>query len=582
MGAFFYSAPGKGMPDGLLPVFRKQGFGEPYQFSPGGGKLWYFSKQLTGQPSFLTLEGLTVATCGTCIYRGRALRGCLAALAEDCLEGRLDRDQFRGNFIALFMDGKGISFHADRIGQYRFYYDSGTGFCSSSFLAMAEAVSMRTGKLHLNRPAVIETLLTGNLVGTGTLLGNIRRYYPWAECRLPGIEPFFSRRKGEEPVAPEEHRGDMVELQIRRLREHFECYEDLFRLTGASAGLTGGFDSRLLYLVAREHARDLRLYFNTSDPGSGECRTVRGFAEAAGTGVALLRARTPLEMDTGEYGEMIRKGFHLWDGACSLHHLWLEERKSGDHIRTALQGMGTGLSGVGGEKFRNHDALVSGSYSAGNWLKHEVLFYNSGNVFRSPRESGAFIKGFREKVMGLLGEDPGALRVPVEAVRRYYDVLYNTSNRTLRHCIENRMAFSLCPFAEPDVSVSGFRRTGRHVEFQMALVSRLAPDLRFAPFIHGFGPGQTPALRTRLMPWMKTDLLLPFFHMARHRLTPMNSGCCREMVTRHRFLAEYLDRVRDLQLPLELDLLAENPVLGPIVVELGMFLSEMESCIATC
>lgn len=581
MGAFFLSESGSGMSDGLLSVFRKKGFAEPYQFRAGDTALWYFKKQHISDPCFLTMGKVTVVTCGTCVYRGRAFPDNLQAMAGDYLCGNLDGSKFRGNFIVFFIDAQGIAYHADHVGQYNLYYEKDSGFCSSSFLAVATAVSNRAGRLALNRFAVLESLLTGNVIGPETLLESISRFVPSPCCGLPGMTPLLPRRTPDDPVCFPLDRHDLPDLQLQRLREHFSFYESLFRVYGTSSGLTGGLDSRLLYLVAREFAGEVRLYFNTTNPFSRESRAVTGFAGAAGVKVDVLKTRTSLEIDTGEYKELVRKGFHLWDGACRLHHLWLEERKSADHLRRMFGDCGAGLSGVGGEKFRNHDALLSGSYSIRRWLENEVVFHNCRDIFNSAADRDSFLGRFREKVMLLLGGDPNSSRVPLESIRRYYDVLYNTSNRTFRHSIENQLAFSLCPFVEPDLSVSGFKRIGRHMEFQMALIRKLAPQLQSLPFSYGFGPGQPPALKTRLAPRLKTDRLLPVFHLVRHHVTVKNSDYCLRMTGKHGFLMEYVDRVRDLGLPIRLRELESNPILGPIVVELGMFLSEMESCIAT-
>ncbi|MCK5036677.1 MAG: hypothetical protein KAS73_12360 [Candidatus Sabulitectum sp.] len=500
-------------------------------------------------------------------------------LMQDYRNDELDYSKLIGNFFLIIADNGKVKFLSDRIGQYGVYCCKKAGMVSSSFIALLTAAA-KQGKLVIDRNIATETLLTGNVVGSRTIVDGIDRYFPYLKVNIPGMKPLHSWPTTIE-VEDKKNSGfdDLINMQLVEFDDHFKAYDKVLSRYGTVSGLTGGLDSRLLYLLLKKRTDKISLFTNTYNPESLDSKCATQFAEAAGEKFKCFLSRKAESMDSTEYKEMITDGFFFWDGVCRVHHLWLEERKNRSYLKRVYGNYRMSFSGVAGEKYRNHDGLTSKFYGIDKWIKHELLFYSTGNIFTSKTAEDVFYEYYKQKVKDQLGERSTGNRISFNAIRFFYDTVYNTTNRTQRNNIENQLIFFLSPFVEPGSLAVPRSSLGRHMEFELDLIRKLGPGLKHCNLSYGFNLNEKPGLKVRLLPALKTNATISAFHSARNLLVKRNGTYFNRMLKSHPFLQGYRDRVENLKLPIDLKALSLNDSLSPMILQMGMFLSEMESCI---
>lgn len=572
MGAVYLQKGAGELPAPVAEVFRRKGFGNPRIVQAGDTSVFYYPKQLTGSGGIYSSDGLTVITTGTCIYRGVPTPVNLEFIHRHKLNGEFDPSMLMGNFLILFIAQGKITLCSDRIGQYSFYCHKESGVLSSSFLAAIRGASQRS-KLRLSRSNTTEVLLTGNAFGSETMVEGITRYLPYDSHSESLFETVPYGR------AVEFSEEASLEGQLRLLDRHFERYASLLDSKAVVSGLTGGLDSRLLYLLLRRHFQQVQTFTNTYDTASRECSCAAEFARMAAAPFKCFTPERPEEMETPVFREMLRDGFHFWDGVCRIHHLWLEKRKSRGFLREVYGGTTAGVSGVGGERFRIHDGLLSPSYAIDPWIDNEILFNVCGNALLKKDEAREFHRSFKDRVKRLSGASDGERRIDLKSIRSFYDIVYNTANRTLRSSIENQLVYFVSPFVEPGISAVDTDFLTSHRFFELELIRALGPDLADVMTSYGYSPGSPKPLRDRVLFMAKRRYLFSTFHSVRRFLRRNEGTLAERLLSKHPFLKEYLDRVEELELPLDLGRILSCDSLSPLVLQTGMFLAEMEDCL---
>ncbi len=572
MGAIFVQKNSSGIPTRTLDVFRRKGFQDPHEIVSGSTTVFYFPKQIAEYEGIAERNGTRAVVSGTCFYHELPPQESLDRILKDIEEGTFSTSMLKGNFLLIVLKSDGeISLCTDRIGQYSAYFHNGAQILSSSFLAVLAAAGF-VQRMRLNRASIAEVLLTGTGFGAETMVTDVKRLVPGNEDEIEFINvlKYSAVRSNHETDSESD-----IEEQIEILRSEFKIYTKLFDRTGVVTGLTGGLDSRLLLLLLRENPVRLRAFTNTYDLQAREYICAAELAQAAEVDFETYVPEKPWEMETTEYREMARDGFFFWDGIPRIHHLWIEKRKSRSHLESIYDSCTSGVSGVGGERFRIHDGMTSKRYPVESWIDNEILGA-CGRSALAGEKSRDFRAGFHEKIRALAGIEEKEHKVCLTKIRKFYDNVYNTSNRTFRASIENQLVFFLSPFVEPEIGILSTDLVKRYRNLEAEMINRLSPELSHVRTSYGYSPGKYASSRDFLLRTLKSRAFFGFFSFARSHLSK-NSGLLNErMLARHSFHRDHLDRVRNLDLPIDVKALAANPSLFPVLIQTGMFLEEME------
>ncbi|RPI79453.1 MAG: hypothetical protein EHM45_02875 [Desulfobacteraceae bacterium] len=579
MGAFLI-CPDRVSTPRALDIFVKKGFSEPKIIHLHSWSIYVYQKQWLEEPNYLETADSLFFSVGTVFYKGADYQAGLKLIREDFFKRTLDPDSLIGSFFIFVKNKDQIGFFTDRAAIQNVFYHRKTRVISSSFLAVLVASGEIDGKQPLNPKAVWEVLTTGNLIGPDTLIHTIERYEPAIHSDLMGIPPIeFPTPK----INPEgESQSDPIQRQIDFLDQYFGQFGEVMNRYGVISGLTGGLDSRLLYLLFKPHVKHHQLHTTSQMAPTTEFRIALKFAQAAGEAIISPPHLSPEKTDQTKLLSFIRENFYFNDGLIRTHQVWLEEIKGKDYLKRLYGDLHIGFSGVGGEQYRNSQFLLRDRYRFRSWVWNELIFRYSGDAFSSSWERELFVEYLQKKIAELLGIEKTSAFITRYQIMRYFNEIWNPANRTMRNNIENQLTFFLSPFTDHGVSRRAYAlvpylRGGFDVEMEM--IRRLAPELAQLETVYGFSPADRPSFLFQILPFVKRVLGLPLFNRLYYLRKRYSGHFLDLLLLKHPGLCPYIERVKALGMPLKIDRLAKNDFLAPLLIELGFFLTEMEESI---
>lgn len=571
MGALFICPAKLPVASCVLDVFINKGFADPQQYEFGDLRILAYSKQKIKTPNYLEFEGFRMLISGSCFYRGSTYQENIRLILEDFIQEKLEYSELSGTFLILINHDGVNYFITDRAGSQNVFYDESSRVISTSFLAVLASGRNR----QLNLSAISELLLTGNLIGPDTIISQISRYERNLSDDLPGM------RNADPYMGAEEHPHyayeEELDRQIEVLRGFFKRRAAMFDDLGVISGLTGGFDSRLLYFLLHEQVANYRIYTTYRRRQTAEQTIARALTGKLGDDLFSPIHTSPCDMTAGQLSELIRSNLYFNDGLIRAHQYWLEEIKSEKYLVKLYGDFHLGLSGVGGEQYRNSEFLSRDKYRFVDWIYYDLIYSKSGSSLISSAQGQQVVFAMKRKIGDLLGLDSTYLRYL--DIKRYYNEIWNPSTRTLRNNIENQLKLFCSPFADSKVSWTAYSAL-KHVRqgfgFERDMINVVCPSLASIRTDYGFAlDGQIPwKYQARFL--TKTILgLKGYQHFYRKRKALQVSGYS-ELLNFHPFLIKYVQKVQKLRLPIIVDKLLGSNTLYPLVIELGWFIEEFD------
>ena len=334
---------------GLL-VFKEKGFEEPSVFQFGDFRLYSFRKQLLLDKQNTRTDGqIILVSVGTPIYKQKSYDETLDSVFEDLKKDQFEYTRMYGSYVLLYYDGNQIRLIMDDMQQLPIYSSCDGNVISTSFLACSKAYC---GNLTLNKMACLEKLCTGMITGTSTLFEEITRSTP---KQLPGIAIVT----GKDILNPC-RKGKKLKLeakkQIECLNHELDDIKSLVNEYGADIGLSGGYDSRLLYGLLHHKFGDNVSVHTHSTKGSHE-KEIKIATQLADMYHKKLNVcpTIPLQsMDGLESEKILKSNVYLFDGYSDSHYGTFSSTYTKDYRNAVNSGHLVFFTGVSGEIYRNY------------------------------------------------------------------------------------------------------------------------------------------------------------------------------------------------------------------------------------
>ena len=342
-------------------------------------------------------------------------------------------------------------------------------------------------RLTLNRDAATENLVTGGITGTETLVNEISSFSKGSFTLFPDIE-FVLPRVGTTTDKPESE-ADAIGRQAELLGNYFSSCGKLAAGGGADIGLTGGYDSRLVLACARENLDDLQVHSHFRPAGSEEWRIARMIAEGEGISFISPEVTPPEKMDDEGLLRVIGSSFRFSDGAISLHCNWMEEYNTLEYRLSVLGNKRLGLSGIGGEQYRNQERLYGKPWIFSQWLKYSYLRKVSGRVFLTVKDEREMLARIKSKICSITGFSPGKRFICLADLKRIQNEVLIPAYRGARTDAENRHSWYLSPLADFHISTAAYgiiKFLKDSKRFEADLIRMIAPSLAAYPTDYGY------------------------------------------------------------------------------------------------
>lgn len=481
-------------------VFEKKGFVAPVVFYLGKFTLLLYRKQLVTDANYLTLEdGSAVYATGTVVYKGLSYRDTLCALLEDFRRDRLDMDALLGNFCLIFYINGQIKILTDQLGVYHVFIDEHAARLSTSFLALLASYNQPQ---PLNRMAFYEKMSTGYIVGPDTLISGVRQLTPQIQTEIKGTDLSFIVQS-KKMAAPQTFKGSFnqcVEQQLHTLQEYYKNIAPLALEYGVDMGLSSGYDSRLMLLLAQQQNLPVSTHSHlTRGVHEAEVKIANSLAGALKVPFRTIETKKIEDLTEEQLQDIFQDGLYYYDGRTGDNSGAFSQTYTRAYKTQTLGCKRLRLNGEGGEIYRNYYYTSAPRVHFRNWLKARLFYWFAEEFFQSTKNLSK-VEDYLLKKISLQLKAPVNGWVDQSTLRRFYGEVHLPACEAFLANADNQLAFFLFPFMEAVNLEYAYQATpfiGLEGRFEAAMIEHLNPDIAAYPSHYGF-PINKPPLRYRL------------------------------------------------------------------------------------
>lgn len=559
-----------------LPGVVREEFFDPGHIVRDEGNYRLYLNRKTLSDSCITCSGTDGSAygTGTFIYRSEGPAESLRLLLADFAGGRYDPALLLGHYFILLFLPSGIRILNDGTGLVKAYHDGEGTYLSSSFILAARLHE----RLTLNRSAAAENLVTGGITGQETLVNEIITFSRDSARLFSDIEFLFPElNRGEKGYATY---SDALNGQAQLLRDYFRSCSRLGVDTGADIGLTGGYDSRLILACARDHFKGLQVHSHFRPSGSEEWRIARMIAEGEGISFVSPEVIPPGKMDDEKMSAVLESSFRFNDGKISLHCNWMEEYNTLEYRLSVLGDKRLGLSGIGGEQYRNQERLYGKPWIFDQWLKYSYVRRVSGRAFKDSRYEKEMLDRIKVKMYTALGFRSGKVFIDLADLKRIQNEIFIPAYRGARIDAENRHAWHLGPLADAHIAgaAAGIVKYLRDSKrFEAELIRSISPALASYPTDYGYDLAKGEPASERILNSAFENLLPASVKWGiRERIRRgSRSGSVAEKAGNSPLLSRCAGNAASAGLPVSVPALIGRESTAHMVVALGYFIEKL-------
>jgi hypothetical protein len=162
-------------------------------------------------------------------------------------------------------------------------------------------------------------------------------------------------------------------------------------------------------------------------------------------------------------------------------------------------------------------------------------------------------------------------------VKKYFNEVYNLSNRTLRTNIENTLIYHLSPFTDSFLSKFAYRAVpflGKSYRFQGEMINRINPDLANITSRYGYTFSDIPLFKEDLLTIVKESIpykYTPIINKIKSYLKTNKNTANAELIS----VLINKTIIDELGLPIKWRKVLNNPALAPLPFEISYFIQKL-------
>lgn len=477
MGAFFFYNPASfsdSKIDEVKDLFTRKGFREPRIFQCGKWDLLLYQKQLFEHTNYLTNDKASIFVVGTVVYKSYGYDETIKHLLEDYCNNSVEYEKLLGNYCILFYKDDSLYWINDALNVYEVFEDTSGTFLTSSFLAASYAKDCLT----IDRITAQEKLLTGYIVGENTLFNEIKRIMPqshphssnwrchtWDAISIQGYE---------------KDRKVSIQRQAESIKHYFTNIEQLAKTYKPELGLSGGYDSRMIFAAAQD-VWPFKLDVHThSTEGVKihdiEKEIVKDIAKKTDTHLQIVPTHNMDYYSENEIENILIDGFYFFDGRCAYNMGAFSPVYTRKYKCETMSGHGLTLNGLGGEVYRNYYMNIKPVMSTKQWMKAKVYPCAVEDILTKDKFN-TIHNNICRKIDKYLPIHWGKVISNFDT-RRYYSERRMPDCDALNCNAHNQMEFYLTPFIEKRIiedAYKGKKHIGISGQYQADIINELNP-----------------------------------------------------------------------------------------------------------
>jgi len=476
----------------IFEHFAALGISEYSEFKLNNFNLILFKKPNFEVSNFIEQEKVSVFVAGSMIYKGFGYQKSMINLLIDYSTSTIDVEQLRGNYLILFFDKVTlkITFITDPLFSKNIYFDEINQIVSSNFISIVES---KPFYYKINSLALSESIISGSLIAPDTYALGIEKlcksnfYRLTTSFDLNTLQVDLSNK-----VISFNSFNEAVDHANEQLEKYFRSFVSLDHEFGSHIGLTGGFDSRLLLIHARNHLNNL----NTNSffrPNSLEFKLAKQLA--ASIGKEFISHEFVKELPSSNP----QKSLSFLDGQIRSQNFIAEPFNLPEYGSFLYKDHWVGFHGCGGEQYRNADRFKRKT-SFSKFIKDEWLFRESGRISVNRKFERDLIENIDAKVRLVLDFKGDVMDLIL--LKRLQNEVWNPSNRLSRVNAVNQHFFYVAPFTEWQQSVFAYSYVpflGVNSNFQIEMMKRVGKEELQVSTTYGFNLLESQNLKSTLI-----------------------------------------------------------------------------------
>lgn len=446
---------------------------------------------------------------GTCLYKGQCGEEALQEIYRDFTEGEAVLEHLIGHYALIISHEGHLWVFNDYLGLYRIYVDKTQTVFSDSFLAISEAVEEKS----ISSQEVYEYIFQGAFYGDQTIFNEIDLLDSRSVWQLGPEQVKTPKEYPAFQLTGMRTFGQWLDQVLAAQIAYFEMLKVIFdhRITTA---LSGGYDTRLIYALAKRVGLNPSLYVYGSDHDP-DVNIAKRIAKGERVDLEHVNRQNYPEVEVSEYPALVRQNFHHFDGFGTTG-LFDNGSDLDSRVKRSQQ-FALQLNGGGGEIYRNFWKLPQGSLSVGQFLqsKYDQGDYTACTARFDKRIYLAKLAGKVKNTLSLT-ED----RLNRQQLEQLYPLWRLKYWMGINNSINNHLGYALTPFAEPRFVIPSyflplkFKMEGK---FQAALIRQLDEQVARYPSAYGFDFYHPVGLKDRAKMWGKRNVPATFRPYLRSR-----------------------------------------------------------------
>jgi hypothetical protein len=534
-------------------------------------------KRLLSTNNYFEIGDSFIGCVGTPVYKRLSFNRGLEEILKDEMESKINQDELFGHYFIFVWANNELKIYTDGTGLLKVFFNK-IGLClSSSFLIL---IDIMRRQLTLNKTTITENIITGGITGGETYFNEITEFTEEHFYTLKGIE---INVPGFKQVTVPTNRAEVFDQQVDILSRYFDSIKNLADEFGVDTGLTGGYDSRLLLSLIVKHFKNFHVHSHFKNYSSTEWNIAALITKNCNIEFVSPSVRSFESFNDEELSMVMTSSYKFYDGQIRIHCNWNEEYNTLEYRVKTLGNKRLGFHGIGGEQYRNADRKCLNSTSLDLWIKYQFLRKFGGASFYDPISESALSDHIKSKICKQLGLNSKS-KFTLFDLKRIQNEIFNQSYRGMRTNAENKLSFFLSPFADIQVSRAAYRIIpfmDCTNNFEIDLIRKFSPLLagytsdygfsfdRKEPFVKYIGPVIFENFLPSKVKWKLKEI---------YKGNKFNNSF-RNKTESSPLLKRYVQNVKDLELPLNIEEIIKRPESAPLVISTGYFLENFKKSI---
>ena len=488
MGAIFlYNTLKNINTENALKHFEEAGFSDPAIFDIGIWRIYAYSKMCGHFCNIVSDNEVTLISIGTPVYKGMGYSEGLYTLLKDYRAQKIIFNKLIGHYNIFFCHKDNIDILFDPQNSKHLFVDQDLTVISSHMLAICQCLP---GKLTVRKDSVYEKLLTGIIMSPNTIFENIFQFNHFVQEMVEhsntGISFISPADVNLYSLNRKIHRNQCIKEQAESLLRYFNCLKKQ-GTNGIDAGLSGGYDSRLIlacmnrilkpnlhlhtHSTENVHKNDLSIAFKMADYVNVHCNVVH----------------TKKLEHCENVKSVIRNSIFYFDGRSSYSIGGCGEVYTAKYRIKSTENTPFSLTGVGGELYRNAFCLNGNRFYLDHFLKEKIFSYSFSKALPKPIYDHISDIIFT-KTAERLGLDRKKLQYPLSAYRYYCEIMMPEGQGNALDAY-NQVSCCVAPFIDKHIIFKGYESIKFHGtggDFEGDLIEYIDPGLASIESSYGY------------------------------------------------------------------------------------------------